>query len=221
MKNSSQYAKKIKSFLGKMKKSGSGVKRITYEEPVDAIVDAAVSEQLTLKKSKTAIRKLKNHFVDWNDLRVSRQEEIVDVLGKNGEAEKKIAIGLPKILNASFKKYNALTMVKLLEMNKRPAKAELEKVEGMTGYISEYMMLMVLDGHSIPLTEKMISYLKDNELVDSNADHADIEGFLLRQVPASKGFDFYAFLRERSEETKKKTAKKSTKKTVKKTRKKK
>ena len=97
MKNSGQYAKKIKSFLNKRKKAGANAKRISYEDPVDAVVDAVVSEHLTLKKAKTVLRKMKRHFVDWNDLRVSRHEEITDVLGNDSAAVKKIAVGIPKI----------------------------------------------------------------------------------------------------------------------------
>jgi hypothetical protein len=60
-------------------------------------------------------------------------------------------------------------------------------------------MLTSLQGHAIPLTKKMIEYLKTNKMVHPEADEQDIEGFLARQVSAENAYEFYVLLRRESE----------------------
>ncbi len=81
-------------------------------------------------------------------------------------------------------------------------------------------MLTSLKGHAVPLTEKMIEYLKGNELVDPGADEQQIGGFLAKQIPAKNGYEFYALLRHESEVNAVKKAKKAKKKAKKKVKKK-
>ena len=71
----------------------------------------------------------------------------------------------------------------------------------------------------MPLTAKMIKYLRNNELVNPDADEQQIGGFLAKQISAKNGYEFYALLRKESEsakakkETKAKTTRKKTSKT--------
>ena len=84
-------------------------------------------------------------------------------------------------------------------------------------------MVTSLGGHAIPLTAKMLIYLRGESLVHPNADEQEIEGFLARQIPAKNGYEFYSYLRKESESYKpkaeKKVKEKSTIKTKKKTKK--
>jgi hypothetical protein len=45
----------------------------------------------------------------------------------------------------------------------------------------------------------MIAYLKNNDLVDAQADQSEIAGFLAKQISAKNGYEFYALLRDESE----------------------
>ncbi len=85
-------------------------------------------------------------------------------------------------------------------------------------------MLTSLQGHAIPLTKKMIEYLRSNELVHPDADEQQIEGFLAKQISAENAYEFYALLRRQSESRKarrKKTTRKTKAKKTTKTKKKK
>jgi len=84
-------------------------------------------------------------------------------------------------------------------------------LDGIGHFAVSYCMLTSLQGHAIPLTEAMATYLKQNEVVDPEADVQDIEGFLTRQVAAKNAYEFYSLLRRESESPK--VAKKKTKRT--------
>ncbi len=73
------------------------------------------------------------------------------------------------------------------------------KLDGASRFAVNYCMLTSLQGHGIALTERMLEYLRANELVDPEANEQQIEGFLSRQVSAEDGYEFYAVLRDESE----------------------
>ncbi|MBN2457155.1 MAG: hypothetical protein JXB29_11580 [Sedimentisphaerales bacterium] len=199
MKNSKEYSKKLQNFYRSLKQKSKKVEKSVYDEPVDAMVYAIVSERLTEKQARIAIRRFNDYFVDTNDLRVSRPEEIVELLGLNTEAAKNIALSLGSALRAVFYKYNAVSLAALKKMGKRPAKKILEKLDGLTVFVVDYCMLTALAAHAIPLTAAMIDYLKGNELVHPDSSRDEIEGFLARQISIDRAYEFYALLRHESE----------------------
>ncbi|MDD5063778.1 MAG: hypothetical protein PHQ35_03325 [Phycisphaerae bacterium] len=199
MKNGKNYSKKVQKLYRSLKHKHPAVRKVTYEEPVDALVYAIVSSELSEPAAQSAINKLTEHFVDWNDLRISRVEEIAEAIGVEVSAAKNIASALTAALKAVFSKYNMVSLKALSKMSKRPAKAFLEKIEGVNRFVVDYCMLTSLHGHAIPLTKKMAEYLKSNELAHAEADEEEIEGFLARQVSAENAYEFYSLLRRESE----------------------
>lgn len=231
MKNSKEYSSKVQKLYRSLIRKYPKVQKINYDQVEYALVYSIISEYLSESTTKDAMQRLDQFFVDLNDLRVSRADEIVEMVGEDTQNTRKIAATINKVLNEIYNSYHKVSLDSLKKMGKRPAKQILEKFEGIRRFSIDYCMLTSLGGHAIPLTDTMIDYLKTNELVDPEADQQQIEGFLAKQIPAKNGYEFYALLRAESESQKsagqKKTAKskkRSTKaslKAKKKTRKKK
>ena len=215
MKNSKQYSKKIQTLSRTLGHKHPNVQQANHDEVVDSIIYAVVSAELSEKSAESAMARFADHFVDWNDLRVSRVEEIVEALGKETPATKEIATTIIKVLRAIFDEYHRVNLEALKKIGKRPARQALEKIDGLSRFAVDYCMLVSLRGHAIPLTHKMLEYLRHNELVDPDADEHQIAGFLTKQIPAKNGYDFYARLRHESDKYKA-PKKKKTKKVVKK-----
>ena len=78
----------------------------------------------------------------------------------------------------------------------------MEELEGADHFAVSYCMLTALQGHAIPLTQRMTAYLRQNDVVAPDADEHDIEGFLTRQVAAKNAYEFYRLLRRESESPK-------------------
>lgn len=175
------------------------VQRVSHDEIVDAVVHAIVSELSTERQAESAMGRFAECFVDWNDLRVSRAEEIVEVLGSDTPATRSIASTIIKVLTGIFDEHHKISLEVLRKIGKRPARQALEKMDGISRFVIDYCMLTSLRGHAVPLTAKMAQYLKDNDLVDPEADEQEIEGFLAKQIPAKNGYEFYALLRRESE----------------------
>lgn len=199
MKNGKEYSKKVQKLYHSLKRNHPAVQKTVYDEPVDALVYAIVSDELSEPAAQSAIKRLADYFVDWNDLRISRTEEIIEALGPEASAARDIASALTTALRVVFSKYNMVSLKALYKMSKRPAKGFLEKIEGTNRFVVDYCMLTSLHGHAIPLTKKMIEYLRSNELVHAEADEREIEGFLARQISAENAYEFYSLLRRQSE----------------------
>lgn len=202
MKNSKEYSKKIQTLYRTLSHKYAKVQKAGHEEVVDSVIYAIVSAELSEKAAESAMTKFADYFVDRNDLRVSRVEEIVEVLGKDTSATNEVASTIIKVLWAIFDEYHKVNLEALRKIGKRPAKQALERIDGLSRFAVDYCMLTSLRGHAIPLTKKMLEYLRNNELADPGADEHQIAGFLAKQIPAKNGYDFYALLRRESETSK-------------------
>lgn len=214
MKNSKNYSNKIQKLYRSLSRKYPKVQKVSHEKVIDALIYAVISSEMSEKQTDSVIRKFAEYFVDWNDLRVSRVEEIVEVLGKDTTATTDIALTINRILTSIFNDYHKVSLESLRKIGKRPAKQALEKIDGISRYMVEYCLLTALGGHAIPLTDRMIKYLRNNELVNPDADDQQIGGFLAKQISAKNGYEFYALLRQESESArdKKKTKAKTTRK---------
>lgn len=208
MKDSKKYAAKITKLYKALKKEHGKVKQVEYDDPVDAVVFGVICEQLPLPSARTALRKINKHFVDLNDLRVSRSEELIEVLGGDSEQVSNIASGLSGSLNAIFHKYDTISLATLKETGKRQARKDIESLEDITPFAVSYCFLTSLGGHAIPVSKDMADYLRVEELVHPKAKEHDIEGFLERQISSDDGFEFFVLLKNESDACAKKTLKK-------------
>ncbi len=209
MKNSKDYAKKIQRLHRSLSRKYPKAQKVIHDEPADAIVYAIISAELSKKATESAIKRLADHFVDLNDLRVSQTEEIVEMLGADTPVTRTIASTITMVLRAVFNEYHKVSLEALKKIGKRPARQILDKLEGISRFVVDYCMLTSLQGHAIPLTKGMIEYLTSNELVYPNADEQQVGGFLAKQIPAKKGYEFYALLRRESEARRSKKKKKN------------
>ena len=78
------------------------VQKVTHDEPVDAIVYAIISAELSEKATESAIKRFADYFVDLNDLRVSQTEEIVEIWGEDTPVTRNIASTITRVLRGVF-----------------------------------------------------------------------------------------------------------------------
>lgn len=199
MKDNKVYADKVKKLQRTLKRAYGKVEPISYEDPVDALVYAMVSEPITERKAQAAIKRFADYFVDLNDLRVSRPEEIAEIVGEDSEAVREMAATLSQTLTSVFNAHHTVSLTGAKKLGKRQAKQVLEALEGITRFAVSYCMLTSLQGHAVPLTARMIEYLKAEDYVHSDTEDEEIEAFMAKQVSAKDAFECYTHLRTESE----------------------
>ncbi|MHC4132449.1 MAG: hypothetical protein ACYSSP_13005 [Planctomycetota bacterium] len=211
MKNSKEYVGKIHRLHRSLKRKHAKVKKVEYDEPANALIYGIIAEKMNKKTTRTILKRFDGYFVDLNDLRVSSAEEIIEKLGEETSETKSVADSLVYTLRYIFDHNNVVSLKSLQKIGKRPAKQMLERIPQLGAFAINYCMLTSLKAHAIPLTEKMIEYLKNNELVHPDADENQIEGFLSKQIAAKNGYEFYSLLRKESESARKKAKLKNKK----------
>jgi len=199
MKDSGKYATEIQKFYRSLKRKRPKVKKVEYEDVSESLIHGAILEYMSESAVEAAFKKFANYFVDLNDMRVSRAEEVAEMLGQDTEEARKAGASVIRILASIFRRYNNVDLSALRKAGKRQARAILEKFDGTSNFSIDYCMLTALRGHAVPLTEAMAKYLRDNKLIHPEAERGDIEGFLTRQISAANAYEFYAFLRRESE----------------------
>lgn len=185
-----------------MKRVHPKIERPTYEDPAEALICGIISERLSEGATNRALREIRTAFVDWNDLRVARVEEIAEALGSKVAAGRDTATALIAALRGIYDEQHKVSLAVLKKLGKRPAKQGIEKLQGVSRFAVNYCMLTSMEAHAVPLTPSMIEYLRRNGIIAPNAEEEDIDGFLTRQIPAKNAYEFYALLRRESESPK-------------------
>jgi endonuclease III len=202
MKNSKEHAQRLQRLYRELKRAHPEVEKNTYEDPVEALISGIISERMSESAAHRAFKEIRRAFVDWNDLRVSRVEEVAEALGRNTASNRATALALTAALRGIFDEHHRISLQTLKKLGKRPAREDLEKIDGVSRFVINYCLLTSLQTHAIPLTEQMADYLKRNGIIEAGADEDDIEGFLTRQVAAKDAYEFYVLLRRESESPK-------------------
>jgi endonuclease III len=211
MKNSREYAQRLQKLYRGLKRAHAKTAVVSYDDPIDALIFGVISERMSDPAAQTALAGMNKTFIDHNDLRVSRVEELVELFEEDTPSGRQAAATLTMALRAVFDSFHTLSLSGLKKVGKRPAREALERLQGTSPFVVDYCMLTSFQAHAIPLTAAMVEYLRAHEIVDPQANEGDIEGFLLRQVAAKNAYEFYSLLRRESESPK--VAKRKTKKT--------
>lgn len=202
MKNSKEYAQRLQKLYRELKRAHPKVEKKTYDDPAEALICGIISEKLSESATHKALKVIRTAFVDWNDLRVSRVEEVAEALGGKTASRREAAFALTTALRGIFDEHHKISLAVLKKLGKRPAREGLEKLEGISRFVINYCMLTAMQAHAVPLTPDMIDCLKRNGVIPDDAEDDDVEGFLTRQVPAKNAYEFYALLRRESESPK-------------------
>ena len=176
MKNSKKYSPKVTKLFNSLKRKSTKQPMPQYGDPVEAVVYALVSESMSEEAGGRLYRRMMKHFVDFNDLRVSRREEILDVFRDSSAEFEESAASITQTLNSIFEKKNRISLEGLTQEGKRQGHKELSEMEGITPFAVSYCFLTAMGGHAIPLNAKMLDFLRDGELVHPNATDMEIAG---------------------------------------------
>jgi endonuclease III len=199
MKDSAEYAECLKKLCNRLQRSGGKVVVPESADVTTELVWACLSKYTTENKTRVIMNRLLSHFVDLNEVRVSRTTELMDVIGKNFGQVREVTDTILKLLRSVFNRQDSLDMNGLKEIGKREAKAFLEELEGACPYVVSRVMMRALGAHAFPVHDSMLTMLRGEEVVNLKSDLAEVQGFLERQIPAQRVQKVYALLRRHAD----------------------
>ncbi|KPK76007.1 MAG: hypothetical protein AMJ79_08710 [Phycisphaerae bacterium SM23_30] len=214
MKDSSEYAARLARLCNRLQRRGGKASVPELQDVTTELLLGCLSGYMTENKARSALNKLRSNFVDYNELRVTRPAEVVEILGRGYSQVRPAVEQMLCLLRSVFDEQDHLDLEHLKELGKREARSFLEELEGSTVYVVSRVMLRGLQGHAFPLHDQMLKMLRGEEVVEETADEATVQGFLERQISAKKILKVYTLLRRHADNFKGLRAAKKTGKTA-------
>jgi len=187
--NKQQLLDKTLAVLKKKYPAGPEAER----RPVlEEVIYAIVREGIAAADADAAYARIKIAFFDWNEVRVSTVQEVVDVLGTIPDAGMR-AVHMVEFLQEHFERTYSFELDDLEKKGVKQASKQLAryKDKGVNDYAVAWVTQRALGGHAIPLDEPTIRVLMrlhviEGEIDDFEATRASIEHF----IPKAKGYEF-------------------------------
>lgn len=210
MKSATKHAEELRSLFKRLLKETKPTPK-EAQEPLKALVRGAMSYDVADERAVEAMKAIEKEFVDLNELRVATDLEIQELLGtRYPEIEKRVAL-ITQSLNAIFEKEHTLNLNRLTEISKRDARQFLRDLPDMHPFVEAYVMLYAFDGHTIPLDDQMLEYLRGEEIVEPGTSLEDAQKFVEHHIKAEECHDFFRAFRAGAQSAAAKEAKKKKK----------
>jgi endonuclease III len=207
MKNAGKHADKLKSVCKKLVKEYKPEPKQSTE-PLQALVRGAMSYDVTDARADEAMKAIEKEFVDLNELRVATDLEIQEMLGQRyPEIERRVAM-ITQSLNNIFEREHTLSLDRLKTISRRDARQFLRELPDIHPFVEAYVMMFAFDGHTVPIDDRMLEYLKEEGVLDEETTLEEAQKFVEHHLKAEECFDLYSSLRKAAAEEKRATTKK-------------
>lgn len=164
-------------------------------DPFLCLATAVLAEESTEAEAKRAVDRILASMVDWNEVRVSDCDEINRASGNTIRHGARRCKRLIDALQSVYEKENRLSLDRLKSVGRREARQYLEELDGVSEYAVAFVLLWSLGGHAIPVNDRLLTALRDADLVFPTASRAEVQAFLERHVSASDGKRFCIVMR--------------------------
>jgi len=178
-----------------LRRAWGEVRRPIVTHPVAHLVRTILAEEATPQAVDAAMDRIDRHFVDWNDLRVSRPKEIREVLGPDFPRAGAKARAIPRILDQVFKWHNSMVWDFLETMGKVETRAFFEKLEEVRPFVAATIARDCAGAHAFPVDRDVARVLMRLGLVDESESEAAMQAFLERAVKSEHAFELHAHLK--------------------------
>jgi endonuclease III len=166
---------------------------------LEAVIYGICHEDTTREQANQALSRFKDHFFDWNEIRVSPIAEIQETLADIPDAEAR-AQRIRRFLRQLFEKTYGFTLEAL---TKKPLKEALKVLSAYEAFSSDYVSATViqqaLGGHAIPVDSSTRRAL--DRLGIADPELTALRSILERAIPKNRGVEFLELLEELAHDT--------------------
>ena len=169
-------------------------------DPVTQLVIGFLQWGATREEAESAFAHAMQELVDINELRVSHDEELVELFGQNYPNVWERTARMREALNAIYVREHAVAMHSIAEKSKKEQRAYLDSLPGMTPYVAAQVTLLSFGGHALPIDQKLVDLLVQQEILQEGTTPAHAESELLRQVRAAEALHTHMLLQAWADE---------------------
>jgi endonuclease-3 len=178
-----------------LKKHYKPVSPPTDRSVLDTLLYGCCLEDARYEAADEAFAKLQELYFDWNEVRVTTFTELAETLSALPNAQQ-AAQRLRKSLQGVYEQYYSWDLEPLKKQNQGKTLKDLEKIQGMTPFVLNYVTQNALSGHAIAVDRATAEVLFASGAVnDAEADRMECPG-LERAIPKNKGVEFFSLLHQ-------------------------
>jgi len=168
-------------------------------ERLDSLVEQVVMTVLwadaSPAKARQACERLREEFVDWNELRVSMTTEAGAVLEACGLAPVK-AMALKRVLGKAVEDFYTFDFEALAKLPREDLKAWFMGIEGIPHPVAAAVLYNVFDYDRVLVDADIARVVRRLGLVGEAATEAEIEAGLAQVIPGREAHFIYSALRQ-------------------------
>lgn len=195
MKNETAYVKTLTALLKKVRESQTPPPAPEHD-PLTHLVLAFLQWNASRTLAEAAHERLMQQMVDHNDLRVSHPHEIVGLLGASYPRAEERAARLHESLQEIYNREHGVSLSAVVARGKKQARTYLESLPGMVGYVSSRVVLLGMGGHAMPVDDRLLARLVEEQAVSEQAGTDEVAAFLERQVKAGEAASLHLAFEE-------------------------
>ncbi len=180
---------KFSAFLKKHRVGGEPAllpEHVSASDPIAVLVHSWLLWESSSEQAATAMSKLVEQRVDFNELRVSLPHEVAGIIGKRYPRVEERLHGIRRTLHDLFLRRHELSFEYLAEKGKRDVKAEVESLDGITPFVSARLLRISFDVHAMPADDQLSALLHENDVIDEPVEPEDLAGWLGTAVKADE-----------------------------------
>lgn len=188
------HAKALSALMRSLKAKYAPEGELPQRSALEEMIYSFLLWEAPIAKADAAYRRMMNHVVDVNELRVCRPPEIIAVIGKTYPLAEERALRLKASLHEVYLREFAVSLDKCASLSKRDARKYLDTLEGMPPFVAARIVLLRLGGHAIPVDNNLLIRLIAKGVVEPEYDCARAEGVLERHVKADDAINAHLTL---------------------------
>jgi endonuclease III len=201
MPNFADKVKRLEKVRLTLRRRYGAAPPVAITHPVEHAMRTILSEEATSDQVDQAMTRIRRHFVDLNDLRVSRPREIRDVLGPNFPRSGQKARVMPRILDQVFKQFNSMVWDFLHEMGKVETRAYFEKLEDVRPFLAAVLARDCTGAHAFPVDFDVARVLGRLGILDpSTTSEAEMQALLERAIKANRAYESHWVVKRLAED---------------------
>jgi len=201
METFTEKAERLERIRRALKGKYGEMVRPPVTHPVEHAVRTILAEEADRADVEAALERIRDHFFDYNDLRVSRPREIREVLGEDFPRASYKARVIPRLLDQVFKRHNSMVWDFLEGMGKTKTREFFEALEEVRPFVAATMARDCAGAHAFPVDRDVGRVLGRLGLVDIETDsEAQMQAFLERAVKSDQAWELHALLKRLAED---------------------
>lgn len=187
-------------------------------DPVGELVFSFLLWEAPFTRARAAFKRVTDATLDHNDLRVTRPDDLADMLGKTYPLVTERCERLLYALDQIYRREYRVVLDGAIALGKREGRKYLESIDDVPPFVSARTSLVAMGSHAVPLDERTLSRLIETEVFEAGTTLESAQGTLERRVKASDAQEFHERMVDWMDKpasaprrtTKKKTKKKAT-----------